>query len=91
MIGLIERTIYCVECGNSLEFVLPSTLYDEYYFCNKCSEVYEMEMVRIPDDRFEDMYSDRRQQMKDYARAKVAKREVTNKDLVKLGYLKDIN
>lgn len=74
--------------GNELIEVFNTTLFADCYYCPKEDKIYVEKLSEVTKDYFkEQFYTNRFEQIKQYALIKKAKEKVTKEDLIKLGYL----
>ncbi len=78
---------YCY-CGNKWTEVFNTTLFSDCYYCHTCDKIYEMKAVEVTKDDFKRAFNcDRFNEIKNYAKIVEAKKNITNDDLKRLGYL----
>ena len=78
---------YCPE-GHIWDFIHWGILYQDYYYCDKCAEIYLPDVKIITQEELNKPYSnDRYKELIDLAKQQQAMRKVTRTDLLTLGYL----
>jgi hypothetical protein len=74
--------------GNELIEVFNTTLFSDCYYCPIEDKIFVEKLTEVPRQHFKDnFYTDRFEEIKQYALMLEAKKKVTKKDLIKLGYL----
>lgn len=74
--------------GNELIEVCNTTLFADCYYCPKEDKIYVEKLTEVTKDYFKNnFYTNKFEQIKQYALIKKAKEQVTKEDLIKLGYL----
>lgn len=74
--------------GNELIEVFNTTLFKDCYYCPLEDKIFVEKLTEVRKKYFEDnFFTDRFEEIKQYALMLEAKKKVTKKDLIKLGYL----
>lgn len=75
-------------CGHKWVRVNSSLKFSDYYYCERCDKIYRPTVIEDTKEWFKENYNfDKRTELINYAKLIKAKKKVTDKDLIKLGYL----
>lgn len=79
---------YCPK-GHSVIFVEDTTLFEDYYYCEECDEIFVLALEKRDKEWFKTLFLNRkREEMIRLAKIVDAKRKVTEEMLIKLNLLK---